>query len=147
MIVIPALALLLGCAADSTVAASPEKPAAVVEDRNYSFSITPSDATVHVKFSRVRPNADGSVREFLERMFASADAAGATRLVVDLSATKGGDSFLLVPLVKGVIQRQQFARRGGLVVVVGPDSFSPAQNAAAVLKQYANPIFVDHSVK
>jgi hypothetical protein len=78
----------------------------------------------------------------VQRVFASADAAGATRVVVDLSAIKGGDSFLLVPLVKGILAREQFTRRGGLTVILGPDSFSPAQNTATMLKRFANPIFV-----
>lgn len=78
----------------------------------------------------------------MQRVFASADAAGATHLVVDLSATKGGDSFLAVPLVKGILAREQFTRRGGLTVIVGPDSFSPSQNTATLLQRFANPIFV-----
>ena len=82
----------------------------------------------------------------MERMFASADAAGATRLVLDLSGTRGGDSFLIVPLVKGIMSREQFTRHGGLVVIVGPDTFSPSQNAATVLQRYAQPIFVDRPV-
>src|SRR5437868_12974616 len=102
MMILPALALILGCSTDSAVAPTSEKTSAsVAEERNYSFSITPSNGTMHVKFSRVRSSGAESVSEFLDRMFASADAAGATRLVVDLSATKGGDTFLLVPLVKG----------------------------------------------
>ena len=84
--------------------------------------------------------------EFMERVFAAADAAGARRLVLDLSATNGGDSFLVVPLVKGILARNYFTRRGGLIVIVGPNTFSPAQNAAAMLQRYAHPIFVEPPV-
>jgi hypothetical protein len=79
----------------------------------------------------------------MRRVFANADITAATRLVLDLSEMKGGDSFLLVPLVKGILAREQFTRRGGLVVILGPNSFSKSQNAATVLKQYAQPMFVD----
>ena len=82
----------------------------------------------------------------MQRVFASADAAGATRLVLDLSATKGGDSFLAVPLLKAVLAREQFTKRGGLVVIVGPDSFSAGQSVATLLQQYAQPIFVSRPV-
>jgi hypothetical protein len=75
-------------------------------------------------------------------MFASADASGATRLVIDLRSVRGGDSFLVVPLVKGILARERFNQSGGLLVVVGDASFSPGQSAAAVLQQYAHPIFV-----
>ena len=146
MLIAPVVAMLLACSTESAVAPAPvQSTAAVVAYRNYSFSIAPS-GTVHVTFTRLRGTPSESVSDFVGRMFAGADAAGATRLVVDLSATKGGDAFLLVPLVKGIIAREQFTRRGGLIVIVGPDSFSPAQNAARMLRQYAQPIFVQQSV-
>ncbi len=137
----------MGCSTDSSVAPAPiRNTIAATPEPNYSFSIESGNHTVHVRFARVRSDGRESVSAFINRMFASADAAGATRLVLDLSATKGGDSFLIVPLVKGIVSRQQFARRGGLVVIVGPHTFSPSQNAALVLERYAHPIFVDHPV-
>ena len=78
----------------------------------------------------------------MQRMFASADSVGAKRLIVDLRSTTGGDAFLLVPLVKGVVARDRFIQPGGLVLLLGPSSFSPSQNAAAVLQRYANPTIV-----
>jgi hypothetical protein len=94
----------------------------------------------------VRSNGNESISAFMQRVFDSADAAGATRLVLDLSATRGGDAFLAVPLVKGVLARERFTRHGGLIVIIGPDSFSPRQNAAKLLQEYARPIFVKHPV-
>jgi anti-anti-sigma regulatory factor len=113
---------------------------------NYSFSITPENRTVHVQFARVRSTGDESISAFMQRVFDSADAAGATRLVLDLSATHGGDAFLAAPLVKGVLARAHFSKRGGLIVIVGPDSFSAHQSAAKLLQEYAQPIFVKHPV-
>jgi hypothetical protein len=137
------LVLVLACSAESTMAPTPAgKSAAVTIEPNYSFSITPGDRTVYVRFSRVRGDGKESVSAFMQRVFASADAAGATRLVVDLSATKGGDSFLVVPLLKGILSREQFTRRGGLTVILGPDSYSAAQSTATVLETYASPVFI-----
>jgi hypothetical protein len=76
-------------------------------------------------------------------MLESADSAAAQRLVVDLRSVAGSDARLLVPLIRGILTRDRFMRGGGLYVVVGPNSFSPTQNAATLLRQYANPIFVD----
>jgi hypothetical protein len=112
------------------------------QGKNYSFSITPADHTVRVRFTRVRSDGTESVSAFMHRMFASADSADASRLVLDLRSITGGDAFLLVPLVKGVLARARFVQRGGLVVIVGPESFSPGQNAASLLRRYANPIFL-----
>lgn len=142
-----ALSVTAACAGESPVTprSEPLASAQIARDANYSFSISPADRTVHVRFTRVRSDGTESVSAFMARMFASADAAGATKLVLDLRMLKGGDGFLLVPLVKGVLARDRFAQRGGLVVIVGPDSFTQGQNAASLLQRYANPIFVEKS--
>jgi len=141
---LPALTLVLACSTDTTIApASRQESAVTAMETNYSFSVTPADRTVHVRFARARSDGAESVSDFMRRVFVSADAAAATRLVLDLSEMKGGDSFLLVPLLKGILAHEQFRRRGGLVVILGPNSFAQSQNAATLLKQYAQPIFVD----
>jgi hypothetical protein len=143
-----ALSVIGACAGESPAAprSEPLASAAVAREGNYSFTISPDDRTVRVRFTRVRSDGAESVGAFMARMFASADAAGATKLVLDLRAIEGGDSFLVVPLVKGVLARGRFAQRGGLVVIVGPESFSQRQNAGSLLQRYANPIFVDKPI-
>jgi len=144
-----ALSVIVACAGESPVAPRSEplvSAAPVAREENYSFSISPAERTVRVRFTRVRSDGTESVSAFMARMFASADAAGATKLVLDLRAIEGGDSFLVVPLVRGVHARERFAQRGGLVVVVGPESFSQRQNAASLLQRYANPIFVEKPI-
>jgi len=145
--VVPLLTFALGCSTDETVGpALRQTSAATAVESNYSFAVTPASRTVHVRFTRVRSDGPESVSEFMRRVFASADATGAKRLVLDLSALNGGDAFLLVPLVKGILAHEQFSQRGGLVIIVGPNSFSPSQNAAKLLNQYAQPIFVDYPI-
>jgi hypothetical protein len=142
--IVALVGLVVACSGEMVVAPAPKllSPAPVTVGRNYSFSITPADHTVHVQFTRVRSDGTESVSAFMQRLFASADAAGATRLVVDLRSVRGGDSFLVVPLVKGILARERFSRHGGLVVVVGDANLSPGQSTATVLEQYAQPIFV-----
>jgi hypothetical protein len=142
--IVAMLVLVVGCSGERAIAPRPQEPspAQATTAKNYSFSITPGDRTVYVQFTRVRSDGTESVSAFVQRMFASADAAGATKLVVDLRSIRGGDSFLVVPLLKGVLTRERFNQSGGLLVVVGDASFSPGQSVAAVLKQYVHPIFV-----
>jgi hypothetical protein len=145
MLIAPMMALVLGCSTDATTAPfARHENTTVKTETNYSFTVTPENRTVRVQFDRVRSTGDESVSAFMQRVFDSTDAVGATRLVVDLSGTKGGDGFLTVPLVKGVLARQHLSKRGGLIVIVGPESFSPGQNTARLLQQYAQPIFVKH---
>jgi len=111
------------------------------QQQTNSYSIN-ADGTVYVTLAQVRGESGERIRAFVQRMFESADSASARRLVIDLRSITGGDARLLVPLVKGIVLRDRFMHGGGLYLVVGPDSFAPSQNAATLLQQYANPIFV-----
>lgn len=121
---------------------SAESSIAEPRPENNSYSINPVDRTVYVRVATARNEGGEPIHAFMRRMFESADSAGATRLVLDLRSVSGSDGFLLVPLLKGVITRDRFLEAGALSVVVGRDSFSPRQNAATLLQQYAKPVFV-----
>ncbi|HEX9129627.1 MAG TPA: hypothetical protein VF850_10720 [Gemmatimonadaceae bacterium] len=133
----------LSCAEPTAILPRPAVPTIVGQpQQNNSYSINAADGTVYVTLAQVRGESGERIHAFVQRMFESADSARARRLVIDLRSITGGDAFLLVPLVRGVVARERFAHRGGLFVVVGDASFSPGQNAATLLQQYANPIFV-----
>jgi hypothetical protein len=132
----------LSCAEPTATSESPTQAAIVEQELNHSYSIDPVGRSVYVRFTDVRNEGGEPAHVFMRRVFESADSVGATRLVLDLRSISESDTFVLVPLLKGVIARDQFRERGGLMVLVGNDSFSPRQNAATLLQQYANPIFV-----
>ena len=110
--------------------------------RDNSYSVDATHLTVYVRLNRVRGEGGEPIHTFMSRVFEAADAVGARRLVVDVRSISGSDARLLVPLIKGVVARDRLSRRGGLYLIIGPDSYSPAQNAATLLEQYANPIFI-----
>ena len=128
----------LGCAEPTVTSPRLGVPTIVGQRQNNSYSINAADLTVYVTLAELRGEGE-PVHAFMRRMFASADSAGARRLVIDLRSIMGSDARLLVPLIKGVVTRDRFVQPGGLVLVVGTHSFSPAQNAATLLRQYANP--------
>ena len=133
----------LSCAEPTAILPRPAAPTvARQQQQNNSYSINAADGTVYVTLAQVRGESGERIRAFVQRMFESADSASARRLVIDLRSITGGDARLLVPLIKGIVIRDRFMHGGGLYLVVGPDSFAPAQNAATLLQQYANPIFV-----
>jgi hypothetical protein len=138
--------LALGCAEPTATLSRPAGPqAAVVGQKSNSYFINGTNRTVYLTVVQLRGETGEPVHAFMRRMFVSADSAGAQRLVVDLRLISDGDVRLLVPLIKGVATRDRFVKRGGVYVVVGADSFSPRQNAARLLEQYASPIFVDEA--
>jgi hypothetical protein len=138
------IVLALGCAEPTATLSRPAVPAVVGQQSN-SYFINATNRTVYLTVAQMRGQDDEPVNTFVKRMFVSADSAGAQRLVIDLRSIADGDVRLSVPLIKGVATRDRFVKRGGVYVVVGPDSFSPRQNAARLLGQYANPIFVDEA--
>ncbi len=133
----------LSCADPTAILPRPAAPTIVgQQQQSNSYSINAADGTVYVTLAQVRGESGERIHAFVQRMFESADSASARRLVIDLRSITGGDARLLVPLIKGVAMRDRFVHGGGLYLVVGPNSFAPAQNAATLLQQYANPIFI-----
>jgi hypothetical protein len=122
---------------------SPISIAAEQKHQSYSYSINPVDRTVYVAFTSLRNENGERIPAFMRRMFASADSAGAERLVIDVRSLTGSDARLLVPLIRGVATREHFLHVGALYVIVGPNSYSTSQKAATLLEQYASPIFVE----
>jgi len=133
--------LVLGCAEPTVTSPRPAAPTIVGQRQTNSYFINAAEGTVYVRLTQLRGEGE-PVHAFMRRMFDSADSAGTRRLVIDLRSVTGGDAHLLVPLIKGIVTRDRFVQGGGLYVIVGPRSFSPAQNAATLLQQYAHPIFV-----
>jgi hypothetical protein len=135
--------LALGCAEPTATLSRPETATIVGEQESNSYSVNAAGRSVYVRLVQLRGEGGEPIHAFLRRVLETADSAGAQRLVVDLRSITGSDARLLVPLIKGVVTRDRFVRGGGLYVIVGPSSFSPAQNAAALLRRYAHPIFVE----
>ena len=111
-------------------------------ESNHWFTLLPAERTLYFQFNSVRNSADEPFDAFAQRMFETADSAGVERLIVDVRWNYGGNTALLTPLLKGVMGRERFGKRGGLFIIVGRITNSAAQNAATMLERYANPILV-----
>ena len=87
-------------------------------------------------------DVEGATFEQLTRdSFAAIDSSAADRLVIDLRRNGGGNNFLGEPLRKH-IERSSFNRPGRLFVLVGPATFSAAQNLANRLERETYAIFL-----
>jgi hypothetical protein len=136
----------LSCAEPTSVwLAPPAAPPIDGQRQTNSYTINDASHTIYVRLAQIRSESDEPVHAFVRRMFASADSADATRLVIDLRSISESDARLAVPLVKGIVTRDRFTKDGGLYVVVGPDSFTRTQTAATLLQRYANPILVQET--
>ena len=78
---------------------------------------------------------------FTREAFAAMAAPGIERLVVDLRRNGGGNNYLAEPLRKR-IERSAFNRPGGLYILIGPSTFSAAQNCSTRLERETFATFV-----
>lgn len=108
---------------------------------DYWFEYLPEQKTVYVQFNVVRNKPDESVEAFFNRVFAFVAANPVDKFVLDLRLNGGGNNFLNLPIVKGVI-RSKIDERGKFFVVIGRETFSAAQNLVNQLEKYINVIFV-----
>lgn len=144
MIRIACALLALGCVEPTSVKPTADAPAVMSQEGPVStFAIDPSQRTVYIRFAGLQDDAREPIHALIRRMFESADAVSAVRLIVDLRAVNGADARLIVPLLRGIMTRDRFLQNGSLYVVVGPDSYSQVQSTATLLGRYAKPIFVE----
>jgi hypothetical protein len=131
----------IACAEPTAVSHDATMPVALQEAAAASSYSIRGTGTLYVRLASPRGSVEPPYT-FIRRMFVSADSAGARRMVIDLRGVTGGDARMLVPLLRGIVTRDRFARSGGLYVVVGEQSFAPSQSAATLLSRYAQPRFV-----
>jgi len=75
----------LSCAEPTSVSlAPPAAPALEGQRQTNSYTINDASHTVYVRLAQIRGESGEPVYAFVRRMFASADSADATRLVIDL---------------------------------------------------------------
>ena len=144
MIRIACALFALGCVEPTTVKPTPDAPAVMSQEGPVStFAIDASQRTIYVRFAGLQDDGREPIHALIRRMFQSADAISANRLIVDLRLVSGADARLIVPLLRGIMARERFLQDGSLYVVVGPDSYSQVQSTATLLGHYAKPIFVE----
>ncbi len=108
---------------------------------DYWFEYLPEQRTIYTQLNVVRNKPDETVEAFFNRVFAFVAANPVDKFVLDLRLNGGGNNFLNLPIVRGVI-RSKIDERGKFFVVIGRETFSAAQNLVNQLEKYTNVIFV-----
>lgn len=85
-------------------------------------------------------DVDGLTFEELSKQTLEATAT-ARRIIIDLRRNGGGDNVLGEPLRRG-LARSRLNRSGGLYVLIGPQTFSAAQNLATRLERETSVRFI-----
>ena len=106
-----------------------------------AFADVPADNALYLQFNEVAPPEGKSMDEFAAELVRFAETHEEKRLIIDLRRNSGGDNTILRPLLVSLI-RSRFNHRGGLFVLIGPYTFSAAQNFVNRLELYTAAIFV-----
>jgi hypothetical protein len=111
------------------------------EDKPYWLTALPEHQAVYLQFNLVTEGEGETLEQFARRLSTALDQPGVERLVIDLRNNTGGDNTLLRPLLIAIIRSRQ-NRRGGIFALVGPTTFSAAQNFVNRLESYTETVFV-----
>src|SRR6267154_4633221 len=86
--------------------------------------------------------SDG-MRVLLPPRFCRKSIATLSGLVaIDLRQNRGGNNTLIPSLIRSIIQSESIDRPGHLFGIIGPATFSAAQNLTDALEEYTNILFV-----
>jgi hypothetical protein len=107
----------------------------------YWFKYLPAERTLYCQINTIQQKEGDSLRVFMVRAIAAADAAGAERFVIDLRLNGGGNGdynrSIMLPLIKS-----RYDTAGRLYVITGRRTFSAAQMLVTELMKYTNTVFV-----
>lgn len=101
----------------------------------------PEERALYVQINRIGDGADATFADFAEGSLADAEARGAERLVLDLRWNRGGNNYLLRPLVRAIL-KSPFDEEGRLFVLIGRYTFSAAQSLVNELSRLTAPVYL-----
>ena len=118
----------------------PERFALDAKGGNFTRAL-PNERALYVSIDDVSDVEGATFSQLTESILAGMKSKDVERIVVDLRRNGGGDNYLSEPL-RHEIARSRFNRSGGLYVLIGPKTFSAAQNLANRLERETLAVFV-----
>lgn len=108
----------------------------------YWFEYLPEHKIAWLQYNAITNDRKESFTDFCNRVFKFINENEVEKLVVDLRWNGGGNTFLVRPLVHGLIGNEKINQRGKLFVIVGRNTFSAAMNTSTLIERHTNAIFV-----
>jgi len=108
----------------------------------YWFEYQPDTKLVYFQFNRVINDPHEPFARFSDRLIRFINAHDVEKLVIDLRWNAGGDTFLLIDLIHGLIRCDKINKRGKLFAIIGNRTYSAAQNAATFIQRHTPAVFV-----
>ena len=111
-------------------------------DELYWFEYLEDEKLVYFQYNSVRNKADDPIWMFAKRLFEFIESSSVEYLVIDMRRNGGGNNFLNVPIVQGLIKCEKVNKRGNLFVIASRHTFSAAMNCAADIEYHTEAMFV-----
>lgn len=99
------------------------------------------DRIRYVQINQMTDGPEETFAEFSRRVIETATAGGAERFLLDLRWCRGGNGYLIRPLVLGLLE-SRFDARGHLYVLTGRRTFSAGQMLVSELERLSHARFV-----
>jgi hypothetical protein len=108
----------------------------------YWFEYHPDTKMLYFQFNQVADKPGEPFDKFVERMFTFIREHEVAKLVIDMRENRGGNTFLVKPLIHALIRDNDLSQAGKLFVVIGRTTFSAAMNTVDFIERNTNVIFV-----
>ena len=108
----------------------------------YWFETLPDERLIYCQIDGIGNDPREPFDKFCKRLFEAVDGAEIDALVIDMRYNPGGNTFLNVPLIEGIIRCDKLQGPGKLFVIIGRRTFSAAQNTTSELERRTKAILV-----
>jgi tetratricopeptide (TPR) repeat protein len=111
-------------------------------DAPFWFDYRADSRTLYVQYNQIADGEKESAAAFFDRVAAFAAARPVERFVLDLRLNGGGDNTLNPAVVRTILRSAKLSRPERFFTLIGPQTFSAAQNLVNELERYTGTIFV-----
>ena len=109
---------------------------------NIPFHFGHDGDLLYVQINTVGDSKDETLAHFAQRLHDEIAATKPDKVAIDLRQNRGGNNTLIPSLIRSIIQSESIDRPGHLFGIIGPATFSAAQNLTDALEEYTNILFV-----
>ncbi len=111
-------------------------------ERFYWFEHLPEHKAIYVRYDRCANDPRQMVLAFAAELMKAVDRDDVERVVIDLRRNGGGNSLIFRPVIEGLKERPKVNHQGGILVLIGPRTFSSAMMNAWDLRVTTDAILV-----
>jgi C-terminal processing protease CtpA/Prc len=97
---------------------------------------------LYVQINTIANTPTETLAQFAGRLREEIAVAKPQKVAIDLRLNRGGNAMLNVPVIRALIQSPAIDHDGRLFAIIGPATFSAAQQLAVALEEYTHVTFV-----